>query len=184
MAAMAATRTLLPRANPAACPQLAKADFASSSQHVRECQRIAELGGEIDAHGAARRLPAVKVFTRSEGRCPPRARRLAASAQAAPGSAERTQPVINSFRRLFNSGRNIALQRTGASCQCTKSLRDSGAVGLVLSAIPRAEIVGSGGEALCLEDRVVVHLIQHVRDAPRLIGYNPQWHTETVPLHQ
>jgi hypothetical protein len=28
--------TLLPRANPAACSQLAKADFASSSQHVRE----------------------------------------------------------------------------------------------------------------------------------------------------
>jgi hypothetical protein len=36
------------RANPAACPQLAKADFASSSQHVREGQRIAELEAEID----------------------------------------------------------------------------------------------------------------------------------------
>jgi hypothetical protein len=35
--------TLLPRANAAAYPQLAKADFASSSQHVREAQRIAEL---------------------------------------------------------------------------------------------------------------------------------------------
>jgi hypothetical protein len=35
--------TLLPRANAAACPQLAKADFASSSQHVRERQRIAAL---------------------------------------------------------------------------------------------------------------------------------------------
>ena len=33
----------------AACPQLAKADFASSSQHVREGQRIAELEAEIDA---------------------------------------------------------------------------------------------------------------------------------------
>ena len=31
----------LPRANAAACPQLAKAAFASSSQHVREGQRIA-----------------------------------------------------------------------------------------------------------------------------------------------
>jgi hypothetical protein len=40
--------TLLPRANAAACPQLAKADFASSSQHVREGQRIAELEAEID----------------------------------------------------------------------------------------------------------------------------------------
>jgi len=34
--------TLLSRANAAACPQLAKADFASSSRHVREGQRIAE----------------------------------------------------------------------------------------------------------------------------------------------
>jgi hypothetical protein len=41
--------TLLPRANPAACPQLAKADFASSSQHVREGQRIAELEAEFEA---------------------------------------------------------------------------------------------------------------------------------------
>jgi hypothetical protein len=41
--------TLRPRANAAACPQLAKADFASSSQHVREGQRIAELEAEIDA---------------------------------------------------------------------------------------------------------------------------------------
>jgi hypothetical protein len=40
---------LLPRANPAACPQLAKADFASSSQHVREGQRIAEPEAEIEA---------------------------------------------------------------------------------------------------------------------------------------
>ena len=39
--------TLLPRANPAACPQLAKADFASSSQYVREGQRIAELEADI-----------------------------------------------------------------------------------------------------------------------------------------
>jgi hypothetical protein len=33
---MSAGGTLLPRANPAACPQLAKADLASSSQHVGE----------------------------------------------------------------------------------------------------------------------------------------------------
>jgi hypothetical protein len=39
--------TLLPRANPAACPQLAKADVASSSQHVGEGQRIAELEADI-----------------------------------------------------------------------------------------------------------------------------------------
>jgi hypothetical protein len=41
--------TLLPRAIAAACPQLAKADFASSSQHVRERQRIAALDAEIEA---------------------------------------------------------------------------------------------------------------------------------------
>jgi hypothetical protein len=40
---------LLPRANAAACPQPAKADFASSSQHVQEGQRIAEREAEIDA---------------------------------------------------------------------------------------------------------------------------------------
>jgi hypothetical protein len=39
--------TLLPRANAAASPQLAKADFASSSQHVREGQRIAALDAEV-----------------------------------------------------------------------------------------------------------------------------------------
>jgi hypothetical protein len=39
---------LLLRANPAAYLQLAKADFASSSQYVREGQRIAELEAEID----------------------------------------------------------------------------------------------------------------------------------------
>jgi hypothetical protein len=31
------------------CPQLAKADFASSSQYVREGQRIAELEVEFEA---------------------------------------------------------------------------------------------------------------------------------------
>jgi hypothetical protein len=41
--------TLLPRANAAACPQLAKADLASSSQHVREGQRNAELEAEFEA---------------------------------------------------------------------------------------------------------------------------------------
>jgi hypothetical protein len=41
--------TLPPRANAAACPQLAKADFASSSQHVREGQSIAELEAEFEA---------------------------------------------------------------------------------------------------------------------------------------
>ncbi len=45
---MSESGTLLPRANAAACPQLAKADLASSSQHVREGQRIAELEAEID----------------------------------------------------------------------------------------------------------------------------------------
>jgi hypothetical protein len=32
--------------------------------------------------------------------------------------------------------------------QRTKSLRDSGAVGLVLSAFPQGEMIGSGGSAL------------------------------------
>jgi hypothetical protein len=32
-----------------ACSHLAKADFASSSQHVRERQRIAALDAEVDA---------------------------------------------------------------------------------------------------------------------------------------
>jgi hypothetical protein len=41
--------TLLPRANAAACPQLAKADFASLSRRVREGQRIAALDAEVDA---------------------------------------------------------------------------------------------------------------------------------------
>jgi hypothetical protein len=36
-------------ADAAACPQLAKADFASSSQNVREGQRIAELEAEFEA---------------------------------------------------------------------------------------------------------------------------------------
>jgi hypothetical protein len=36
----------------------------------------------------------------------------------------------------------------GSQCQGTKSLRDSGGVRLVLSTIPREEIVGSGGSAL------------------------------------
>jgi hypothetical protein len=46
---MSLITTLLPRANTAACPQLAKADLASSSQHVREGQRIAELEAEFEA---------------------------------------------------------------------------------------------------------------------------------------
>jgi hypothetical protein len=50
--------TLLPRANAAARPQLAKADSASSSQHVREGQRIAELEAEIDAQRQALALGA------------------------------------------------------------------------------------------------------------------------------
>jgi hypothetical protein len=44
---MSESGTLLPRANPAACPQLTKADVASSSQHVGEGQRIAELEADI-----------------------------------------------------------------------------------------------------------------------------------------
>jgi hypothetical protein len=40
--------TIAAQGHPAACPQLAKADFASSSQHVREGQRIAELEAEIE----------------------------------------------------------------------------------------------------------------------------------------
>jgi hypothetical protein len=41
--------TLLPRAKAASCLQPAKADLASSSQHVREGQRIAELEAEFEA---------------------------------------------------------------------------------------------------------------------------------------
>jgi hypothetical protein len=47
--------TLLPRANAAACLQVAKADFASSSRRVREGQRIAELGVKIDVLHTGRR---------------------------------------------------------------------------------------------------------------------------------
>jgi hypothetical protein len=47
--------TLLPRANAAACPQLVKADFASSSQHMRERQRIAALKAEVEALHVERR---------------------------------------------------------------------------------------------------------------------------------
>jgi hypothetical protein len=72
---------LLPRANATAGSQLAKADFASSSQYVRERQRIAALDAEVDALqrqalalGAEpnRRRSAVG-FARSEDRWPPRA---------------------------------------------------------------------------------------------------------------
>jgi hypothetical protein len=44
---MSESGTLLPRANRAACPQLAK--VASSLQHVREGQRIAELEADFEA---------------------------------------------------------------------------------------------------------------------------------------
>jgi hypothetical protein len=50
---MSESGTLLPRANPAACPQLAKADFALSSQHVREGQRIAALDDLANAVAGA-----------------------------------------------------------------------------------------------------------------------------------
>jgi hypothetical protein len=59
---LVAVGTLLPRANAAACPQLAKADFASSSQHVREGQRIGELEAEIEA--LQRQAMALGVETR------------------------------------------------------------------------------------------------------------------------
>jgi hypothetical protein len=39
--------TIAAQGHPAACPQLAKADVASSSQHVGEGQRIAELEADI-----------------------------------------------------------------------------------------------------------------------------------------
>jgi hypothetical protein len=37
---------------------------------------------------------------------------------------------------------------TAAMCHCTKSLRDSGGVRLVLSVFPREEIAGSGGSRM------------------------------------
>jgi hypothetical protein len=46
---MSESGTLLPRANAAACPQLAKADFACQRERVREGQRIAALDAEIEA---------------------------------------------------------------------------------------------------------------------------------------
>jgi hypothetical protein len=64
-------------------PQLAKADFASSSQYVREGQRIAEL--EVESRRCSVRplrwarsqVPTFRRgFGRIEGRCPPRARRV------------------------------------------------------------------------------------------------------------
>jgi hypothetical protein len=68
--------TLLRRANAAASPQLAKADFASSSQHVWEGQRIAELDAEQRqalalGRGAKHRrsaggVPGIKVASRRE----------------------------------------------------------------------------------------------------------------------
>jgi hypothetical protein len=45
--------TLLPRANASACPQLAKADFASSPRRVREGQRIAALDDLANAVAGA-----------------------------------------------------------------------------------------------------------------------------------
>ena len=52
--------------------------------------------------------------------------------------------------------RNILLLRAKA----LNRLRDSGGCGLVLSAVPREEIVGSERGALS-EDRAVVDLIEH-----------------------
>jgi hypothetical protein len=47
---MTACGTLLPRTNPAACPQLTKADFCIViATCVREGQRIAELDAQVDA---------------------------------------------------------------------------------------------------------------------------------------
>ena len=51
-------------------------------------------------------------------------------------------------RYASDSDRMYAPQRTDAMGQSTKSLCDSGEVRLVLSIIPRGEIVGSGGSAL------------------------------------
>jgi hypothetical protein len=83
---MSESGTLLPRANAAACPQLAKADFACQRERVREGQRIAALDAEVDAlrrqalaRGAepTADVPA-RGFTRSEDRCAPRARGMKA----------------------------------------------------------------------------------------------------------
>jgi hypothetical protein len=50
--------------------------------------------------------------------------------------------VVSQLQTLSN------VQCPAASGQSTKSLRDSGEVGLVLSASPKDEIVGSGGSRL------------------------------------
>jgi hypothetical protein len=74
--------TLLPRANAAACPQLAKADFASSSQHLRDGQRIAALddyvvagaaSGAAGEHGNVRTRRKETCGALNEGRFLPRA---------------------------------------------------------------------------------------------------------------
>jgi hypothetical protein len=89
---LVAVGTLLPRANAAACPQLAKADFASSSQHVREGQRIAERKPRSRRCSVrplrwARSQPQTfrRGFARSEDRCLEAfARRLRGTSAATP----------------------------------------------------------------------------------------------------
>jgi hypothetical protein len=74
---------LLPRANAAACPQLAKADFAWSSQHVRDGQRIAALDAQVDAlQRQALALGAEPSTDVPRWRCSPRARRMTKYAEA------------------------------------------------------------------------------------------------------
>jgi 56kDa selenium binding protein (SBP56) len=89
-APMTVVGTLQPRANAAACPQLAKADFASSSQHVREGQRIA-AGGRGARH---RRHRAVGLAT-GEGRCLPRARARTVLVDQCSHSAEGDMRALN-----------------------------------------------------------------------------------------
>jgi hypothetical protein len=61
-------------------------------------------------------------------------------------------------------------------CHCTKSLRDSGEVGLVLSTFPREESL-LANEASSLEDRGIVDLIEHAASHDRTQN-DPQLHTK------
>src|SRR5271166_6092096 len=78
---------------------------------------------------------------------------------SAVGHEQKDPPRVFPVRSTLNNGLLAASQYSPASCQCTKSLRDSGEVRLVLSINPSARS-WVAGEARCLEDRGVNNLIK------------------------
>src|SRR5271166_326791 len=78
---------------------------------------------------------------------------------SAVGHEQKDPPRVFPVRSTLNNGLLAASQYPPASCQCTKSLRDSGEVRLVLSINPSARS-WVAGEARCLEDRGVNNLIK------------------------